>query len=76
MLQVLHDVVTAACSALAVIVIGAAWPDRRKTVGCRGVVTMARRTSCAYINCAYEVRENAFRNFRGDDNGEVEKYPS
>ncbi|MGA9949853.1 MAG: hypothetical protein WBQ24_16510 [Xanthobacteraceae bacterium] len=47
--QVLHDVVTAACAAVAVIVIGPAWPDRRKTVGRRGVVTMARRTSCAYI---------------------------
>jgi len=56
MLQVLHDVVTAACTAVAVIVIGAAWPDRRKTVGRCGAIAMARRimahrTSRAYIKC-------------------------
>jgi len=41
MLLALHDVVTAACTAVAVIVIGAAWPDRRKTVERRALLWRA-----------------------------------
>jgi hypothetical protein len=47
MLQALHDVVTAACAAEAVIVIGAASLDSRKKAVRRGIVAVARCNSRA-----------------------------